>query len=54
MSRYRIGLVYHVVAEVDGDVTIVPIWDQGRAVVGGAEEVVTADILIPFDKDRFA
>ncbi len=54
MSRYRIGLVYRVVAEVDGDVTIVAVWDQGNAVVGGSEEVVTADVLIPFDKDRFA
>lgn len=54
MSRYKIGLVYRLVAEADAEATVVPVWDQGRRVIDGAEVVLPADTLIPFEKTRFA
>ena len=53
MSRYKIGLVYRVVAEADDEVTVVAVWDQGRAVVAEGEAVLPAETLIAYYKNRF-
>jgi hypothetical protein len=53
MSRYKIGLVYRVVAEADDEVTVVAVWDQGRAVVAEGEAVLPAETPIAYYKNRF-
>ena len=53
MSPYKVGLVYRVVATTESDVTVLPIWDGKSRIVGGTALTVSADKLIPFDKNRF-